>query len=264
MFPFTLTSDFGLQNHYAASVKGKILFHIPDANILDICHHVAPHNLQQAAYIFKSAYLHFPRGTIHLVLNDLYANPNRQLLYVFENGQHIFCADNGFLTLLFDDRPAQIFLLQDKLVLYNYLEVVEHFAMNAVQILQGLKPNIENIAVNQIMIRRPAFAFESNNTLEAQVLHIDSYGNVVLNVTRTFFYETAKGRAFRILFMRDEEINTISEHYHDVPVNEKLCLFNAAGFLEIAINKGHAASLFGFKDADERSLFYSNVKIFFE
>ncbi|MCC7031025.1 MAG: SAM-dependent chlorinase/fluorinase [Chitinophagaceae bacterium] len=264
MFPITLTSDFGLQNHYVASVKGKILFQIPDATIIDISHQIVPYNLQQAAYLFKSAYLHFPPGTIHFVLNDLHANANRQLLYVYENGQHIFCADNGFITLLFDDRPAQIFLLKDIIDQYNYLEVVEHFTLNATQILQGLKPNAENIAVNQIMIKRPAFAYESNNTLEVQVLHIDSYGNVILNVSKSFFYETARGRSFRILFMRDEELTQISQHYNDVPVNEKLCLFNTAGYLEIAIHKGHAASLFGFKDVDDRSLFYSNVKIFFE
>lgn len=264
MHPLTLTSDFGLQNHYLASVKGKILFHIRDANIIDISHQVEPYNLQQAAYIFKSTYLHFPPHTIHFVLTDMHANAGNQLLYVFENGQHIFCADNGFLTLLFDDRPAQIFLLKDAAVPYNYIQAVEVFALNAIQILQGMKPNIENISVSNIVIKRPAFPFESNNSIEAQVLHIDSYGNVILNVTRAYFMEIARGRKFRILFMRDEELTVISNQYSDVPVNEKLCLFNTSGYLEIAINKGHAASLFGFKDADERSLFYSNVKIFFE
>lgn len=264
MYPLTLTSDFGLQNHYVASVKGKILFHVPEANIIDISHSIVPYNLQQAAYVFKSAYLHFPPGTIHFVLNDLHANNTNQLLYVFENGQHILCADNGFLTLLFDDRPARIFLIKDNIARYDYLHVVEQFAFIAQQLLQGLRPNVESVDVNNIIIKKPAFAFESNNTIEAQVLHIDTYGNVILNITKSYFMETANGRKFRILFMRDEEISTISSQYNDVPVNEKLCLFNTSGYMEIAINKGHAASLFGFKDADERSLFYSNVKIFFE
>lgn len=226
MVPCTLTSDFGLQNHYVASVKGKILFQISDATIVDISHQILPYNLQQAAYIFKSAYTHFPPGTIHFVLNDLHANPENQLLYVFENGQHIFCADNGFLTLLFDDRPAQIFLLKDRVEPFNYLNVVEHFVQNALLILQGSKPNVESITVNNIVVKRPSFPFESNNTLEVQVLYIDQYGNIILNVTQSYFYEIAKGRKFRILFMRDEEINEISHHYNDVPVNEKLCLFN--------------------------------------
>ncbi|MBK7040312.1 MAG: SAM-dependent chlorinase/fluorinase [Bacteroidetes bacterium] len=263
MYLLTLTSDFGLQNHYVASVKGKILFHMPQVNIIDISHQIVSYNLQQAAYIFKSAYLHFPPGTIHFVLNDLHANAGNQLLYVFENGQHIFCADNGFLTLLFDDKPAQLFLLNDEVTHYDYLQVVELFIQNAELILQGGRPNASIVSVNQIVVKRPAFPFESNNTLEVQVLYIDHFGNIILNVTRSYFLEIAKNRPFKILFMRDEELSVISNQYSDVPVNEKLCLFNTAGYLEIAINKGNAASLFGFKSTDERNLFYSNVKIFF-
>lgn len=264
MVPFTLTSDFGLQNHYVASVKGKLLTHFPQAEIIDISHQIVPFNLQQAAYIFRSAYLYFPVGTIHLILCDLHASVHKQLLYVYENGQHIFCADNGLLTLLFDDRPIQIFKLKDAARPYQYLNVVDQFIHNSAMIRDGLMPNVESVSVNSIMVKRPSFAFESNNTLEVQVLYIDTYGNIVLNVTRNAFSDFGRGRNFRILFMRDEEISTISESYGDVAVNEKLCLFNTAGYLEIAVNKGHAASLFGFKVTDERNLFYTNVKIFFE
>jgi S-adenosylmethionine hydrolase len=63
--------------------------------------------------------------------------------------------------------------------------------------------------------------------------------------------------------MRDEEINAISTHYNDVPEGEKLCLFNTANYLEIAVNKGNAARLFGFQEMTDRSLFYNSVKLFF-
>ena len=264
MVPFTLTSDFGLQNHYVASVKGKLLTHFPHCGIVDISHQILPFNLQQAAYIFRSAYLYFPAGTIHFILCDLHSSLNKQLLYVYENGQHIFCADNGLLTLLFDDRPIQIFKLKDVAKPYHYLNIMDQFIHNAAMILDGLRPNVESVSVNNVMVKRPSFAFESNNTLEVQVLYIDTYGNIILNVSRNAFIDFGRGRGFRILFMRDEEITTISENYSDVPVNEKLCIFNTAGYLEIAVNKGHAASLFGFKVADERNLFYTNVKILFE
>ena len=37
----------------------------------------------------------------------------------------------------------------------------------------------------------------------------------------------------------------------------------ATNYLEIAINRGNAASLFGFSLHNEKSLFYNHVKIFF-
>jgi S-adenosylmethionine hydrolase len=80
--------------------------------------------------------------------------------------------------------------------------------------------------------------------------------------------------AFRIVFKRDEMIDRISESYADVAPGEKLALFNSSGYLEIAINKGNAAGLFGLKGFTEKAnksesilqnqLFYQTVRVYFE
>ena len=69
-------------------------------------------------------------------------------------------------------------------------------------------------------------------------------------------------------------IDKISETYADVNEGEKLALFNSAGYLEIAINKGNAAGLFGLQGFSEKQLqqsqymnsrlFYQTVKVYFE
>lgn len=66
-----------------------------------------------------------------------------------------------------------------------------------------------------------------------------------MNITREEFELHRKGRPFKIIFKRDEVIDRISKKYSDVKEGEKLALFNAAGYLEIAINKGNAAGLAG-------------------
>jgi hypothetical protein len=55
---------------------------------------------------------------------------------------------------------------------------------------------------------------------------------------------------------------------------EKLALFNSAGYLEIAINKGNAAGLFGLKGYSDKfkqnsshlqgQLSYQTVRVYFE
>lgn len=264
MQTFTLTSDFGLQSHAAASVKGKILSAFSPCNIIDVSHSITPYNLQQAVYIFKNAYIHFPIDTFHFILNDLYADKGQKLLYVYENNQHIFCADNGFLTLLFDNKPIQLFRLIDKIEEYNYLQIADLFILNAGLLTHQNKSGIANIDVNEIVLKHHNNRYYRYNTLETKVLYIDIYGNVILNVTQQQIEEVAQGRSFKILFMRNEEINTVSKHYNDVAEGNKLCLFNTTGHLEIAVNKGHAASLFGFQGGNDRSLFYNNIKLFFE
>lgn len=264
MYFITLTSDFGLKNHYAASVKGKILSHISNVQLIDISHQISPYNLQQAVYIFKNAYMHFPKNTIHFVFNDLYANKKNKLLYVYENGHHIFCPDNGFITLLFEDKPIKIYTIQETLNSYNYLEVAWQYCRVVESLIQESSAYLRITSIDQIVVKQSLQFATHGDEFEAQVLYIDEYGNVILNLTNQYFEELRKGRSFKIKFMRDEEISKIHRHYYDVAVNEKLCLFNAGGYLEIAINKGNAARLFGFEDFSDAKLFYTKVKIYFD
>ena len=104
----------------------------------------------------------------------------------------------------------------------------------------------------------------NGNVVECHVVHIDRFENVVTNMTRDLFEKIGAGRPFRIQFMRDEEIHYISNHYNDQREGEKLCRFNSTGYLEIAINRGKAASLFGLRLHQKQHLIYNTIKIFFE
>jgi S-adenosylmethionine hydrolase len=103
-----------------------------------------------------------------------------------------------------------------------------------------------------------------DDAVECQVIHIDRYENVVLNMRREQFDTLAAGRPFRVRFMRDDEISGISHSYCDVPAGEKLVRFNRSGFMEICMNRGKAASLLGFSMRREQHVIYSTVRIFFD
>jgi S-adenosylmethionine hydrolase len=109
--------------------------------------------------------------------------------------------------------------------------------------------------------------------MEGQIIFIDNFENVIVNITKEQFEAQRANRAFRIETRRhDHHIETLSETYADVPEGEKLALFNSAGYLEIAINKGNAAGLLfglmGYKEEPanpylQNRLFYNVVKIYF-
>lgn len=114
-----------------------------------------------------------------------------------------------------------------------------------------------------------------NNWMEGQIIYIDNFENVIVNITREDFETHRRGRSFKIVFKRDEVIEKICDSYADVNDGEKLAMFNAAGYLEIAMNKGNAAGLFGLQGFNEqqqsaqqqffsKQLFYQTVKVFFE
>ena len=63
----TLTTDFGLKDHFVGAVKGAIYSELPEANIVDITHEITPFNIAETAYILQNAYKSFPKGTIHII-----------------------------------------------------------------------------------------------------------------------------------------------------------------------------------------------------
>jgi S-adenosylmethionine hydrolase len=93
----------------------------------------------------------------------------------------------------------------------------------------------------------------------------------VLDITRNDFEAARKGRNFTIVIKSQETITRISTHYAGMPEGSKVAFFNAAGHLEIAINKGRAASLLGLHTFAEKAnqpmlaarRYYQRVRIYF-
>ena len=46
----TLTTDFGLAEHYVGTMKGVILGRCPEARLVDISHEIPPFSIYSAAY----------------------------------------------------------------------------------------------------------------------------------------------------------------------------------------------------------------------
>jgi S-adenosylmethionine hydrolase len=49
----TLTTDYGLKDHFVGALKGK--YYHPQASIIDISHHIDPFNTVEASYIISAA-----------------------------------------------------------------------------------------------------------------------------------------------------------------------------------------------------------------
>jgi len=263
----TFTSDIGQQDYLVGAVKAQLLQVNPAFTIIDISHNISPFNYPQAAYICRSAYKNFPEFSYHIIMVNLFEKKPEQLLLAFHKNQYYLCADNGLLNMILEETPEMVIGIPlDKTANKNTLYCAGIMGKVVNQLIHG-EP-IQNIGVPDVIYTeknhlRPLL---DNNWIEGQIIFIDNFENIIVNITRDQFEEQRKGRSFRITFKRDEEIDRISETYADVNEGDKLALFNSAGYLEIAINKGNAAGLFGLKGYSEKStqLFYQTVRIFFE
>lgn len=267
----TLTSDIGSQDYLVGALKGQLLQINPAFTLVDISHTLSPFNYPQAAYVCRNAINNFPPYTFHLLLVNLFEKKPEQLLLAWHKEQYILCADNGLLTMILEGKPEMVIGLPlEKTANKNTLYCARVMGQ-AVQELQAgaslLNIGIPDVSFTETNHLRPLL---SESWIEGQIIFIDNFENIIVNITHAQFEEQRKGRSFKIVFKRNEVISTISETYADVPEGEKLALFNAAGYLEIAINKGNAAGLFGLQGFTEKSqnmqnrLFYQTVRIHFE
>jgi len=269
----TLTSDIGLQDYLAGAIKGQLLSIHPEFQLVDISHSISPFNYSQAAYICRNSFWQFPPHTFHLLLVNLFETYPNHLLLAYHNEQYIACADNGLLSLICDGKPQLVVAIEvGKEIAKTTLNCTRVLAQSIKLLLDGTPFHQLGKEMDDIITMKALQATYRDDYLEGQIIHIDHFENVVINITREVFEKHRGGRKFRLIFKREETISRISETYADVPQNDKLIMFNSAGYLEIAINKGNAAGLFGlqvFKNETQAAfqqsrLFYQKVRIFFD
>src|SRR3990170_4989981 len=94
----TLTTDFGLADHYVASLKGVILSINPLAVILDVTHEVRPQRIEQAAFLLGVTLPYLPPGAIHVVVVDPGVGTERRALAVSTPRCLFVGPDNGVLS----------------------------------------------------------------------------------------------------------------------------------------------------------------------
>jgi S-adenosylmethionine hydrolase len=247
----TLTTDLGDKDIYQAALKGSIYKLLPTVNIVDITNNVAAFNVQQAAFILKNSFYYFPDGTVHLIGIDTVYNTQTRYLAVRYKQHYFVGADNGIFSLMFSDEPDEIVeinIMQDLKFLHFpladiFVKAACHLANGGILAEIGLPvTSVENKMTLQPVIEK--------NLIKGAVIYIDSFQNVITNVTKEFFNRVQQGRKFVLYFKRNETINQLSWHYNEVPEGEKLCLFGISDHLEIAINKGNASGLLGLNLGD--------------
>jgi len=255
----TLTSDLGYKDFYLAAVKGSIVTQLPNTQIIDISHSVAPFNIAQGAFLFRNAFPHFPRRTVHILgVNCDYSN-NPEFLALAYREHYLLGPDNGIFSLICEEFPEKLVKInlnrETKFPHFALLDVLVpcacHLAAGGTLNTLGddQKTWIQKMDLKPVM--GPGF-------IRGTVIYIDEYQNVITNITRKHFEERIKGR-FEIRFKRNETINKISYHYGEVPEGEKLSLFGISEHLEIAINKGKASGLLGLRMDDTIQIDYEEV-----
>jgi S-adenosylmethionine hydrolase len=270
----TLTTDYGLKDHFVGALKGKLLTEFREAAIIDISHNIDAFNVAEAAYIIGVSYSSFPKGTVHLIGVDIELNNENQHIAMQWNDHYFICADNGILSMLTQKIVPQKLVaitIHDRLP--NDATDMDVFVKVSCHLAKGGLLNVIGKEIKTIKEVTELQAVVNENQIKGYVTYIDHFGNVVTNISKKMFLETAKSRPYELKFKR-QIIKTILPKYSDIGISEKyplkyyegqkLAIFNEAGFLEIAIFRsnpdtvGSATSLLGLSYRDVVTIEFRN------
>ena len=237
----TLTTDYGLRDPYAGQLKGALLTACPTATLVDVTHDIAPYDLVDAAYFLQHTHDHFPEGTVHVcTVDNTFAYDPDWLCFRYE-GQIYLVLDNGLPDLLW--RGVDLDLRRVPAAESGSTKATLAGAIAKLSL--GYDPEyVGPPAPDAVRSLRPE-PVTNPKFIRGSIIHIDRYDNAVLNIHRDLVERMAQGRRIHTRFSSSDPIVDIVDHYHQAPEGELLARYNSRGYVELAINMGRAAQLFG-------------------
>jgi S-adenosyl-L-methionine hydrolase (adenosine-forming) len=245
----TLTTDFGLSSPYVAAMKGVILSINAEAKIIDLTHSIPPQQIEQGAIALAETALLFPNGTIHIAVVDPGVGTARSIIYAQIAGHQFICPDNGLLSRLAERHPpTKIIDITEEKFFRQPVSATFHgrdiMAPVAARLSLGLDPDELGPALTTLTKFDCPGAARMANRIEGKVVSIDSFGNLITNITREMLAGVPTDESVTVR-CDEHETQSIFNTYADQPPMTLIALIGSNDQLEIAIVDDSAAIMLG-------------------
>jgi len=240
----TLTTDFGVSDHYVGAMKGVILSVCPQAQIVDISHEVKPFGISEGAYLIAQAYRYYPARTVHVVVVDPGVGTSRRPILMEAAGQRFVAPDNGALAMIYSRETAKIRLISNEKYFRQPVSRTFHgrdiFAPVAAHVAAGVPPARMGKLIQDYL--RPVFEKPQRTgkrTWMGRILKIDRFGNIITNFHAGEFPDLDQ-RNFS-LALGPREVSVMARNYAQCGPGELFAIWGSSEYLEVSIGQGSAA-----------------------
>jgi S-adenosylmethionine hydrolase len=245
----TLTTDFGTGSPYVAAMKGVILSINPRATIVDITHAIEAQNIRAGALALAESARWFPPDTIHVAVVDPGVGTERKIIYARMGEQHFVAPDNGLLSrLALQAPPSTIITVNEPEFWLPEVSATFHgrdiMAPVAARLSLGLDPRRLGSRQDELVRLDWTEARVAANRIEGSVQSIDSFGNLITDISAEALSGAPRGEEVAIL-CDDHETRGIFQTYADQPEMTLIALVGSSGKLELAIVGDSAAAMLG-------------------
>ena len=245
----TLTTDFGASSPYVAAMKGVILSINPEVRIVDLSHSVPPQQVWAGAQVLDEVTRLFPAGTIHVAVVDPGVGTSRAIVYAEIAGGRYVCPDNGLLGRLAErESPSKIVHVTSERFFRASVAPTFHgrdiMAPVAAQLSLGLDPDELGPRLTQLRRLDWPTAVKVANRIEGQVVAVDSFGNLVTNITREMLADVPTSETVAIR-CDEHETHSIFTTYADQPPMTLVAVIGSNDQLELALVDDSATQMLG-------------------
>jgi hypothetical protein len=189
----TFLSDYGLDDAFVGICHGVIARNAPDVRVIDVCHEIAPQDVEHGATTLASAVEYLPEA-VHLAVVDPGVGTSRRGVAVLTaQGSITVGPDNGVASLAWKELggPVKAHCLDNEALWLPNPSKTFHgrdvFAPVAAQLANGvaLSEVGEEVALDSLQavtLRQPEV---DDDHVHGEVWSVDHFGNLSLNLCRT-------------------------------------------------------------------------------
>jgi hypothetical protein len=244
----TLTTDFGLSDHFVGTMKGVILGIQPAAQVIDISHGIQPYDIADGAFTVAQAYRYFPKKTIHVVVVDPGVGSARRPLLAEMAGQYFIAPDNGVLSMIYArEKPRVRHITAEKYFLHPVSRTFhgrDVFSPAAAHLAAGVTPAQLGKRIEDYL--RASFdkpGHTGQHTWTGTILKADHFGNLATNFHIDQF-PAIRTHAFS-LQAGLQAIKRLALTFSECATGELFVIVGSSGYLEVAASEGSASKLLG-------------------
>lgn len=242
-----LLTDFGTKDYFVGAMKGAILSIDKTAKIIDITHEIPPQDILSASFTLRACCKNFPAKTIFTVVVDPGVGSNRRAILTETDDYYFVAPDNGLLSFVFnEEKNFRVFELANEKFFAEKVSRTFHgrdiFAPVAAHLSKGVQPSEFGAEIKDFVHFETAKPRKiSVNETEAEIIHIDRFGNLITNLEQTDLPERF------ILEMGAKRISKLQNFFAESEKGEVFMILGSAGFLEIAAFQDSAEKLLNAK-----------------
>jgi len=257
MVTITLLSDFGLTDPYVAEMKGVILSTNPDLRIVDVSHGIERHNIAMGSFILETALPYFPQGSIHLAVVDPGVGTERRPLVVLCKLGVLVGPDNGLLVRATERLGFKAaYQIDSRRFKGEKVSATFHgrdlFARMAANLADGLRPDTVGAVVNELVRLDIPSVGVSDEGMTCTILHVDSFGNVILNLGEKEFLRLGlhDDRRLEVKTMHGRSSASMARTYSEIRRDELGIILGSQGYVELVMRESSASARLGLKPLD--------------